>query len=186
MDLSTTFLIALGLSMDAFAVAVADGARSRQQRFGHALQLAFTFGLFQALMPLLGWTVGLGFKDIISSVDHWIAFVMLGLVGVKMIYSDLRAKAEGVEESFVPGGMTTLLALAVATSIDALAVGFSLTFLSSILLPVLIVGLVTFFLCLAGVHLGQRYSRFGRSKVQAVGGAILIVIGTKILIEHLA
>lgn len=185
MDLSTTFLLALGLSMDAFAVSVADGARARQQRFSHAMLLALTFGLFQALMPLIGWTVGLGFKDIISSVDHWIAFVMLGLVGGKMIYGDLRAKAEGVEESLVPGGVTTLLVLAVATSIDALAVGFSLIFLPSILLPVLVIGLVTFFLCLAGVHLGHRYSRFGRSKVQSVGGAILIAIGIKILIEHL-
>ena len=185
MGLSTTFLMALGLSMDAFAVSVADGAHARQQRFSHAFQLALTFGLFQALMPLIGWMMGLGFKDIISSVDHWIAFGMLGLVGGKMIYSDLRAKAEGVEESFVPGGVTTLLVLAVATSIDALAVGFSLTFLPSILMPVLIIGLVTFFLCLAGVHLGQRYRRIGRSKIQAVGGAILIAIGIKILIEHL-
>ncbi|HEX9919236.1 MAG TPA: manganese efflux pump MntP family protein [Pyrinomonadaceae bacterium] len=186
MGLSTTLLMALGLSMDAFAVSVADGARGRQRRFSHAFQLALTFGLFQALMPLIGWTVGLGFKDIISSVDHWIAFGMLGLVGGKMIYGDLRAKAEGVEESFVPGGVTTLLVLAVATSIDALAVGFSLTFLPSILLPVLVVGVVTFSLCLAGVHLGQRYRRFGRSKIQAVGGAILIAIGIKILIEHLS
>jgi putative Mn2+ efflux pump MntP len=177
--------MALSLSMDAFAVSVADGAHARQRRFSHAFQLAFTFGLFQALMPLIGWTVSLGFKDIISSIDHWVAFSLLGLVGGKMIYSDLRAKAEGVEESFVPGGVTTLLVLAVATSIDALAVGLSLTFLPSILLPVLVIGVVTFSLCLAGVHLGQRYRRFGGSKVQAVGGAVLIAIGIRILIEHL-
>jgi putative Mn2+ efflux pump MntP len=186
MGISTTFLMALGLSMDAFAVSVADGARARQRRFGHAFRLALTFGLFQALMPLMGWAVGLGFKDIISSVDHWIAFGMLGLVGGKMIYGDLRAQAQGVEDPLVPGGVTTLLVLAVATSIDALAVGFSLTFLPSIFLPVLVIGLVTFFLCLAGAHLGQRYRRFGRSKVQALGGTILIAIGIKILIEHLS
>lgn len=132
----------------------------------------------------IGWTVGTGFKDLISSVDHWIAFGLLGLVGGKMIYSDPDGQAGAVEESFAPGGVTTLLVLAVATSIDALAVGFSLTFLPSILLPVLVIGLVTFCLCLTGVHLGQRYRRFGRSKVQAVGGAILIAIGFKILIEH--
>jgi putative Mn2+ efflux pump MntP len=177
--------MALGLSMDSFAVSVADGARDRQRRFGHALQLALTFGRFQALMPLIGWTVGLGFKDIISSVDHWIAFGMLGLVGGKMIYGDLRAKAECVEESPVPRGVMTVLGLAVATSIDALVVGFSLTFICSILLPALLIGLVTFFLCFAGVWLGHKYSHFGGGKVQTVGGVILIAIGIKILIEHL-
>lgn len=137
-------------------------------------------------MPLIGWAVGLGFKDLISSADHWVAFGLLGLVGGKMIYGDLRGKAEAEPEPLPPAGATTLLVLAVATSIDALAVGFSLTFVGSILLPVLAIGLVTFFLCFAGVHLGHRYSRFGRGKVQLVGGTILIVIGVKILVEHLS
>jgi putative Mn2+ efflux pump MntP len=184
--LYTTFFMAVGLSMDAFAVSVADGSRATHLRLGRAFGLALTFGLFQALMPLAGWAVGLGFKDFISSADHWVAFGLLGLVGGKMIYGDLRAKAGAEEEAHAPAGVTTLLVLAVATSIDALAVGFSLTFVSSILVPVITIGLVTFILCLAGVHLGHRYNHLGRGKVQIVGGAILIAIGVKILVEHLS
>jgi putative Mn2+ efflux pump MntP len=178
--------MAVGLSMDAFAVSVADGSRATHLRLGRAFGLALTFGLFQALMPLAGWAVGLGFKDLISSADHWVAFGLLGLVGGRMIYGDLRAKAGAEDETPPAAGVTTLLVLAVATSIDALAVGFSLTFVGSILLPALAIGLVTFFLCFAGVHLGHRYSRFGGGKVQLVGGTILIVIGVKILVEHLS
>ena len=184
MELYTTFFMAVGLSMDAFAASVADGSRAPRLRRRRALSLALTFGLFQALMPLIGWAVGVGFKDFVSSADHWIAFGLLGLVGGKMIYADLRGASE-------PGppprsGVTTLLVLAVATSIDALAVGFSLTFLESILLPVLVVGLVTFVVCFAGVHLGHKYSRIGKGRAQMVGGVILIAIGVKILVEHLS
>ncbi|HEU4594845.1 MAG TPA: manganese efflux pump MntP family protein [Pyrinomonadaceae bacterium] len=178
--------MAVGLAMDAFAVSVADGARAPQLRLSRAFLLALTFGLFQALMPLIGWAVGLGFKDLISSADHWIAFGLLGLVGGKMIYADLRGKAEVEPEPLPQTGAMTLLVLAVATSIDALAVGFSLTFVESILLPVSAIGLVTFSLCLAGVHLGHRYSRLSKGRVQMIGGAILIVIGVKILVEHLS
>lgn len=178
--------MALSLSMDAFAVSVADGARTRQQRLGRAFQLALTFGLFQALMPLIGWMVGLGFKDLISSADHWIAFGLLGLVGGRMIYADIGGKGEDEPQHLVPRGMATLLVLAVATSIDALVVGFSLTFLESIFMPVFVIGLVTFFLCVAGAHLGQKYSHVAKGRVQAIGGAILIGIGIKILIEHLS
>jgi putative Mn2+ efflux pump MntP len=186
MGLSTTFLMALCLSMDAFAVSIADGARARQQRFSHTFQLAFTFGLFQGLMPFIGWTVGLGFKDIISSADHWIAFGLLGIIGGRMIYADIHGRDRDEKEPVAPRGVTTLLVLAVATSIDALAVGFSLTFVKSILLPALAIGLVTFSLCLAGVHLGHKYRRIGQSRVQTVGGVILIAIGVKILVEHLS
>jgi manganese efflux pump family protein len=186
MGLYTTFFMALALSMDAFAVSVADGSRAPRLRHRHAFRLALTFGLFQALMPLVGWAAGLGFKGLISSADHWVAFGLLGLVGGKMIYADLRGKGGDEPEPRAPAGMTTLLVLAIATSIDALAVGFGLTFVESILLPVLVIGLVTFSLCFAGAHLGHRYSRFGGGRVQALGGAILIGIGVKILVEHLS
>lgn len=186
MGLYTTFLMAVGLSTDAFAVSVADGSRATHLRLGRAFGLALSFGLFQALMPLAGWALGLGFKDLISSADHWVAFGLLGLVGGRMIYGDLRAKAGAEDEMPRAAGVTTLLVLAVATSIDALAVGFSLTFLSSILVPVITIGLVTFILCLAGVLLGHRYNRLGRGKIQIVGGVILIAIGVKILVEHLS
>jgi manganese efflux pump family protein len=186
MELYTTLFMAVGLSMDAFAVSVADGSRAPRLRRRRALSLALTFGLFQSLMPLIGWTAGIGFKDLISSADHWIAFGLLGLIGGKMIYADLRGETKAEPGPLPPAGATTLLVLAVATSIDALAVGFSLTFLESILLPVLAIGLVTFLACFAGVHLGHKYSRLGRGKAQTFGGAILIAIGVKILIEHLS
>jgi putative Mn2+ efflux pump MntP len=178
--------MALGLSMDAFAVSIADGARAPQRKFSHAFQLALTFGLFQALMPLVGWMVGLGFKDLISSLDHWIAFGLLGIIGGRMIYADIHGGDKDEKEPVAPRGVTTLLVLAAATSIDALVAGFSLTFVKSILLPVLAIGLVTFFLCLAGVHLGHKYRRISRSRIQIVGGVILIAIGVKILVEHLS
>ncbi len=176
--------MAFGLAMDAFAVSVADGSRTPRLRLRRAFALALAFGLFQGLMPLIGWAAGLGFKDFISSADHWVAFGLLGLVGGKMIYGDLRGKAEA--EKRPPAGATTLLVLAVATSIDALAVGFGLTFVESILLPALVIGVVTFSLCFAGVHLGHRYSRFGGGKAQTAGGVILVAIGVKILVEHLS
>jgi putative Mn2+ efflux pump MntP len=182
MGLATTFLIALGLSADAFAVAVSDGAQTLRITFRHALSVALAFGVFQAVMPVIGWVAGRGFADAFAAVDHWIAFGLLGVIGARMIYADLRP---GPPEAPVPRGATTLLVLAVATSIDALAVGFGLAFVDTILIPVLIIGVVTFTVCFAGVYLGHRYRHLARGKVQLVGGVILIAIGTKILLEHL-
>lgn len=182
----TDLLLAFGLAMDAFAVAVASGSATHKIRFTDAFKLAFLFGLFQGVMPVIGWMIGLNFKDVVSAWDHWIAFVLLGIIGGKMIYDDLKAgdEDEGVDESKI--GIYRLLLLALATSIDALAVGFGLIVLDSILLPVIIIGVVTFALSLAGVYLGHRYKHFGHNKTRIVGGIILIVIGTKILIEHLS
>lgn len=172
--------------MDAFAVAVASGSATHKIRFTEALKLAFLFGLFQGVMPVIGWMIGLNFKDVVSAWDHWIAFVLLGIIGGKMIYDDLKAGdgGEGVDESTI--SIYQLLILALATSIDALAVGFGLIVLDSILLPVIIIGVVTFALSLAGVYLGHRYKDFGHNKTRVIGGIILIIIGTKILIEHLS
>jgi len=172
--------------MDAFAVAVASGSATRKIHFLDALKLAFLFGLFQGVMPVIGWMIGLNFKDVVSAWDHWIAFVLLGAIGGKMIYDDLKAGDggdEGVDESTI--SIYQLLILALATSIDALAVGFGLIVLDSILLPVIIIGVVTFALSLAGVYLGHRYKDFGHNKTRIIGGIILIIIGTKILVEHL-
>ena len=170
MGLYTTLFMAFGLSMDAFAVSVADGSRAPRLRRWRALSLALTFGLFQALMPLIGWAVGVGLKDLVSSADHWVAFGLLGLVGGKMIHADLRGKAEAEAERPSTAGVTTLLVVAVATSIDALAVGFSLALFESVLLPVLAIGPVTFSACFAGVHLGHRYSRLGRARTRRSAG----------------
>lgn len=185
LTLITDLFLALGLAMDAFAVAVTSGSATKKIRFIEAFKLAFLFGLFQGVMPVIGWMIGLNFKNIVSTWDHWIAFVLLGIIGVKMIYDDLKAgEDEGVDESKV--SIYQLLLLALATSIDALAVGFGLIILDSILLPVVIIGVVTFALSLAGVYLGHRYKHFGHNKTRIIGGIILIIIGTKILIEHLS
>lgn len=186
LSLFTDLFLAFGLAMDAFAVAVASGSATARIRFVEAFKLAFLFGLFQGVMPVIGWMIGLNFKDIISAWDHWIAFVLLGIIGAKMIYDDLKAgdDEEGVDESKV--SVYKLLILALATSIDALAVGFGLIILHSILLPVIIIGVVTYALSFSGVYLGHKYKHFGHNKTRIVGGVILIVLGTKILIEHLS
>ena len=143
------------------------------------------FGFFQGVMPVIGWAIGVKFIDLISAWDHWIAFGLLFIIGGKMIYDDLTSgEEEGVDEHSI--SIYQLLLLALATSIDALAVGFSLIFLKSILLPVLIIGIVTFALSLAGFYLGHKYKHFGHNKTRIIGGLILIAIGTKILIEHLS
>jgi putative Mn2+ efflux pump MntP len=186
MNIFTSLFLAFVLAMDAFAAAVASGSAARRWRWAEAFRLAALFGFFQALMPIIGWSAGLNFKEQIHSFDHWLAFALLSAIGGKMIYDDLKADDENENESAAKsGGIFSLLILAVATSIDALAVGFSLTFLDSIWQPVLTVGLVTFALSLAGVYLGHRYRRFGRRKARLLGGLVLIGIGTKILIEHL-
>lgn len=189
MNIFTSLFLAFGLAMDAFAVAVASGSAAGGWRWARAFRLAALFGFFQALMPVVGWSAGLGLKEQIGWFDHWLAFILLSGVGGKMIYDDLKTGGD-VEENASgqaagPGSIFSLLVLAVATSIDAMAVGFSLTFLSSIWTPVLTIGLVTFALCLAGVYLGHRYRRFGRGKARLAGGLVLIGIGIKILIEQL-
>ncbi|CAN5834805.1 manganese efflux pump MntP family protein [soil metagenome] len=171
--------------MDAFAVAVANGSATKKIYLLDALKLALMFGLFQAIMPVIGWAIGVKFIDLISALDHWIAFGLLFAIGGKMIYDDLKSgDEEGVDEHSI--NIYQLLLLALATSIDALAVGFSLIFLKSILVPVLIIGIVTFALSLGGFYLGHKYKHFGQNKTRIIGGLILIGIGTKILIEHLS
>lgn len=185
MSVFTALLLAFGLAMDAFAVAVANGSATKKTYFIDALKMALMFGLFQGLMPVIGWAIGVNFIDIVSAWDHWLAFGLLFMIGCKMIYDDLKAgEEEGVDEHSI--SIYRLLLLALATSIDALAVGFSLIILESILLPVLIIGIVTFALSLAGFYLGHRYKHFGHNKTRVIGGLILIGIGTKILVEHLS
>jgi manganese efflux pump family protein len=192
MNIFTTFLLAFGLAMDAFAVAVAHGGAARF-RWQEAFKVAALFGFFQALMPVVGWAAGLRFIDTIQSFDHWLAFALLSIVGGKMIYDDLKSAAETDSAEIAEtvdviksGSFFSLLIAAIATSIDAMAVGFSLTFLGSIITPVVVIGLVTFALSLAGICLGHRFRHFGDGKAKFVGGLILIGIGIKILIEHLS
>jgi putative Mn2+ efflux pump MntP len=183
MDLLTVFFIACGLSMDALAVALASGCAAREIELRPALRMALFFGFFQMLMPALGWLAGLGFKRAIASFDHWLAFGLLLLIGVKMIR---EASRPGDCRPNNQLSLTVLLGLAVATSIDALAVGLSFSLLAvDIIVPVLIIGLVTFTLSFLGVLAGHRFGKLIAGKVEVLGGLILIAIGSKILLEHL-
>jgi len=185
MGLPTIFLIALGLSADAFAVSVSSGMAMRGPRYGDALKLGLSFGLFQAVMPLIGWVAGLSLRAFITGVDHWIAFGLLGFIGCKMIYEALRGDSHEVKADAICPSL--LLFLSVATSIDALAVGITFSFLAApIALPIAIIGFTTFALSFVGVFLGERCGRLFEKKAEIVGGLILITIGVKILIEHLS
>ncbi|MDO9457114.1 manganese efflux pump MntP family protein [Nocardioides sp.] len=185
MSLTTLFLIALGVSADAFAVALGKGLTTRRLRPGYAVALALTFGLFQAGMPVLGWLLGIGLRDYVTEVDHWIAFVLLGLIGVNMIREALSDdEDEEGDDGRIP--LRELLVLGVATSIDALAVGITLAFVDvSIVGAAALIGVVTFALSLVGVYLGHRAGARFRGPAEVVGGLILIGIGTKILLDHL-
>ena len=184
MDSLTIVIIAVGLAMDAFVVSIVSGSAYRQLHVKHALRMALFFGAFQAFMPLIGSLAGLTLREYIAHYDHWIAFGLLVAVGGKMIYESLKIKS--VEENPDPSNIFVLLVLSVATSIDALAVGITLSLIAgSIVVAVIIIGLITFVLSYLGVYIGKRFGHFFESKMEALGGIILIGIGTKVLIEHL-
>lgn len=176
--------IALALAMDAFAVAVAEGVVIRRLHIRHALTVAAWFGGFQALMPLLGWFGGSTVHRLVSGWDHWIAFGLLAAIGGKMV---LEAFEIGeVEKRTDAMGTRMAFLLAVATSIDALAVGFSFAMVKvAILEPVIVIGCITFAMSFLGVWIGTRFGSFFEKKVELVGGLVLIGIGLKILLEHL-
>ena len=181
----TLIAIAVGLSIDAFAVAVASGIAIQNMKLRHALLIGAFFGGFQALMPLLGWFAGSWAHDYIGAVDHWIAFGLLTFVGAKMIVEAFKLKQE--EQITNPLDLYVLLTLAFATSIDALAVGLSLSMLSvAIVAPALIIGATTFALSVAGVYIGDVFGHLFEEKLEFVGGLVLIGIGVKILWQHLA
>lgn len=183
MHLFETIFIALGLAMDAFAVSVSSGITIRNPRIENALKIAIFFGAFQAFMPVIGWLAGLGLRELISQVDHWIAFGLLCLIGCRMIYESTKARSE--RKILNPLSLGVLLVLSVATSIDALAAGVSLAFLKvSILFPVIVIGAVTLILSFVGVFVGDTSGHLFENKAEFVGGLVLIGIGTKILIEH--
>jgi len=184
MDIITVLIVALGLAMDAFAVSISSGLAIKKINIGHAFRIAFFFGAFQALMPVVGWLAGLGLKDFISAIDHWIAFVLLSVVGGKMIYESTFLDKEKEEKDTL--NIYVLLILSIATSIDALAVGLTLSFLNvHIASPAIIIGIVTFVLSFLGVYIGDRFGHFFESKIEIAGGVILIGIGIKILFQHL-
>lgn len=183
MGIVELLLIAIGLAMDAFAVSVGKGVTLKRVTMRHALTAGMWFGGFQALMPIVGYIVGVRFSSFVTSIDHWIAFGLLVVIGLNMI----REAVWGDEESHTSDfGLKTMLLMAIATSIDALAVGISLAFLGvNIWVSAAVIGIVTLLLSGVGVYLGSLFgSRLG-TKAGIVGGIILIAIGLKILIEHL-
>ena len=182
MRLWELLVLAVGLSMDAFAVSVCKGLALRRVGAKECLTAGVWFGAFQALMPLLGFFLGATFAEKITAVDHWIAFVLLGLIGANMIRESF-GEAEGVSSAMTPGAM---LPLAVATSIDALAVGVTFALLTIRILPaVATIGVITCALSALGVKLGSVFGARWRSRAELAGGIILILLGTKILLEHL-
>lgn len=177
-------LIAAGLSMDAFAVSVCKGLSVTKAKISHMAAAGLYFGGFQALMPFLGYMLGSRFSYIIESMDHWMAFSLLIVIGGNMIYEAARKDEEIPDPSFGPKAM---LPLAVATSIDALAVGVTFAFLGveNIIMTVLFIGIITFIFSAAGIKIGNMFGMKYKSKAEIIGGVILILIGIKILAEHL-
>ncbi|MCI1966502.1 MAG: manganese efflux pump MntP family protein [Oscillospiraceae bacterium] len=192
MDYVSLCGIGLGLAMDAFAVCITNGAITRKVTFWFAAKLALCFGLFQSVMPLLGWLIGKAGENIISAVDHWIALILLSYLGISMIREAHRKKQCGLRDRRQNDiKLKTLFALAIATSIDALAtgillpsaVGASTVFLMGI--SVLIIGTITFAVCLAGVYIGKKFGALCSCHAETFGGIVLVGIGIKIFIDHM-
>jgi len=182
MSILEIILIALGVSMDAFAVAVCKGLSVSKVNLKHVVSVGLWFGGFQALMPLIGFYAGVHFADVVSSVDHWIAFILLGFIGINMI-KESRSTDENASDSDF--SFRTMLAMAVATSIDALAVGVSFAFLRvDIWLAVIFIGIVTAAFSMIGICIGNAFGSRIKSYSELLGGIILIGIGVKILLEH--
>jgi len=185
MSVTTIIAIAIGLAMDAFAVSIATGATYKKTRHNHAFRMALAFGGFQAIMPVVGWFAGLTLRELIKDYDHWVAFILLAFIGSKMIYESFKIKHAQKQTDTLSAAM--LLVLALATSIDALAVGITFSFLlaGSLVMAVVIIGAITFVLSYAGFYIGKSFGHFFETGIEAVGGLILIGIGVKILLKHL-
>jgi putative Mn2+ efflux pump MntP len=184
MSLVTIYFLAVGLGVDAFSVAISIGAANDKRSWAPVLRLAAAFGIFQFVMPIIGWLAGLTVVEIIASFDHWIAFALLALVGGKMIWEGFEKESDVGKADQTRGW--PLLLLSIATSIDALAVGFSFSILKNpILFPAVIIGIVCFVMTTVGMIFGKVLAKLFGKKVEIFGGLVLIAIGVKILIDHL-
>lgn len=183
MDLITVLIIAIGLSMDSFAVSIANGIALKNLSIKESIIIASSLAIFQAGMPLLGWLAGIGFEKYIKEIDHWTAFLLLTIIGAKMLY---EAIVDSDHEKIKELKLSSLIAQSIATSIDAFAVGISFAFLNSpITFPVITIGVVTFAFSMLGLKIGKICgSKLGKG-VEFFGGIVLIGIGIKILIEHI-
>lgn len=187
MSLSELFIIAVGLSMDAFAVAICKGLSVQKAKINHMAITGLYFGVFQAGMPLIGYLVGKQFAQYITRFDHWIAFILLGLIGANMIREALSKEEEENEKQNDSFGFKAMFPMAIATSIDALAVGVSFALLPDVdIVPaVSFIGVITFALSFVGVKIGNVFGAKFKSKAEFAGGVILVLMGLKILLEHL-
>ena len=184
----TLLLMGVGLAMDAFAVSICKGLSMRKVNKKQCLVIGLFFGGFQALMPFIGWVLGSQFEQYITSIDHWIAFILLGFIGGKMVVEAIREKDEAVEVEKMdpPLDLKEMFILAIATSIDALAVGITFAFLQvPIVEAISIIGITTFVISVIGVYVGNFFGNRYKKKAELAGGMILILIGLKILLEHL-
>lgn len=183
MSLIEIVLLSVGLAMDAFAVSICKGLSMKKMNWKNAIIVALYFGLFQALMPVLGYFLGSTFEHIVTNIDHWIAFILLGLIGGNMIKESFSGEDEKKDDSV---DFKTMVVLAIATSIDALAVGITFAFLKvNIIMSVALIGAITFAISLVGVKVGNRFGDKFQNKAELAGGVILIILGLKILLEHL-
>ena len=182
MGIGELIAISIGVSMDAFAIAICKGLSVEHVEPKHLLSAGLWFGCSQAVMPLLGYVLGSGFRSAIESLDHWISFILLAAIGIHML-RESREPAKEMDASFAP---RVMFPLAVADSIDALAVGVSFAFLKADILPaILMIGLTTFSFSVAGVKIGNHFGAKYKSRAEAVGGIVLLLMGTLILVEHL-
>ena len=186
MDILSIIVIGIGLAMDCFAVAISIGIHAQKKSFWLTFRMAVLFGLFQAIMPLIGYEVGAGFAAYMRSFDHWIAFGLLSLIGGKMIIEGLKTIDPDAEKVTNPFAWTSILTLAFATSIDAFATGIVFVpFPGIIWIAIVIIGLISFLFTFLGMFIGVHFGKRFHLKVEMIGGFILIGIGLKILIEHL-
>jgi manganese efflux pump family protein len=186
MDILIIVIIGIGLAMDCFAVALARGAQPGIDKIRLALVFAFVFGLFQTGMTVIGWAAGSLFMSIIAPYDHWVAFIILFVIGLKMIIEGFKNETTGINKTTNLQQITSILLLSIATSMDALAIGLGFAFLNiDIIIPSLIIGLIAAIFAIAGVLMGTKLEKILGNKIEILGGIILMGIGIKILSEHL-
>ncbi len=186
MDILSIIIIGIGLAMDCFAVAVSKGVCAKKFFFWHTLRMALLFGLFQAIMPLIGYLVGVSFAQQMESFDHWLAFILLTLIGAKMVLEGLKPHDPDCVQTKNPFKINSLIALAFATSIDALATGIVfIPYGNLIWIAIAIIGGISFSFTFIGMFIGIHFGKRFHLKVEIIGGLILFLIGLKILVEHL-
>ena len=184
MGIFEIIIISIGLAMDAFAVSICKGLSMIKLNWKNAIIISLYFGIFQGVMPIIGYSLGTTLSGLVENIDHWIIFILLSIIGINMIQESFNNKEENTDENI---SIKTMFILAFATSIDALAVGITFAFFKiNLLLSVILIGVITFVVSLIGVRIGNKFGDKYKNKAKLFGGAILISIGIKVLLEHLS